>query len=72
MKSFKNALVLGALALASLGTTAFAEEATTFVTPGFKCPACGVPLGLKSTITKKGTVDMKLEQIRKNANPKSR
>ena len=75
MKTIKNTLVLGALALVSLGASALAEDATTskgYVTfPNtVRCQACGAEYHVLARATKDNAVQIKLEQINKSANPK--
>ena len=74
MKSFKNALVLGALALTTLSTTAFAKEAETYVTfPNtVRCQVCGAEYHIRAEVMKDNSIRLKAELINKTANPKTR
>ena len=69
-----NAFILGALALISLGTSASAKDANTYVTfPNIvRCQACGAEYHIKATVTKDNMVQLKAELINKTANPKTR
>jgi len=73
MKSFKNALVLGALALAALTASVSAKEAGTYVTfPNtVRCQACGAEYHIRPVVTK-NDIQLKAELISKTANPKTR
>ena len=76
MKSFKNILALGALALVGFGSSALAEDATTsksYVTfPNtVRCQACGAEYHVLARTTKDNSIQIKLEQITKSANPKT-
>ena len=70
MKSIKNALVLGALALVTLGSSAFAEDAYVTFPNTVRCQACGAEYHVVARVMKNNEVQLKLQQINKSVNPK--
>jgi hypothetical protein len=72
MKSFKNALALGVLALGALGTSALAEDTYVTFPNTVRCQACGAEYHVKAKVMKGNAIQLKLEQINKTANPKTR
>lgn len=71
MKNIIKTLAVGALALVTLGSSAFAQE-TVLVQPSFRCTSCGAQYAVKTKAMKDNTIQIKFEKIATAGNPKNR
>jgi hypothetical protein len=75
MKSFRNALLLGALALVGIGTPALAEDATTHLDSvtlphPVRCLVCGASNDVVVTVGRENTLEVKLQRSPATGNPR--
>jgi len=72
MKSFRNILALGALALVGIGNSAFAEDTTSRVVipHALRCVVCGAPMDAVITNGKGNVLKIEVMRSTTTGNPR--
>lgn len=70
MKTLRNTIALGTLALGLASHSAFADDAV-LVPTAFRCTSCGAQYQVKTKVMKDNSIQIKLEPVAKKGNPKN-